>query len=106
ELPEDDVGTGEITEPLALLEPAGQALLAEIEQRRLVIEDAVASGDGFRRAFQEASRFKPAVDRFFDDVLVMADDPRARRARLQLLRKLERLILKLANISEVVREDR
>jgi glycyl-tRNA synthetase beta subunit len=45
------------------------------------------------------------VDRFFVDVLVMADDPRVRRARLTLLSTLKDLVLRAAgDISEVAPE--
>ena len=65
---------------------------------------AVETGDGYREAFAEAAKFKPAVDRFFADVLVMSPDPEVREARLRLMRRLERQILKLADISEIVGE--
>jgi glycyl-tRNA synthetase beta chain len=91
---------------LTLTEPAERALADEIDRRRPIIEAAVVSGDGFRRAFAEAAQFKPAVDKFFDDVLVMAPDPHVRQSRLRLLRRLETLILKLADISEIVAEDK
>jgi len=87
-----------------LHEPAELALLAELEQRQLTIEAAVASGD-FRRGFAEAARFGPAVDTFFKDVFVMVDDPALKMARLQLMRRLEQVILSLADISEIVTED-
>jgi glycyl-tRNA synthetase beta chain len=85
-------------------EPAERALIDEINQRRPVIESAVASGQGYRAAFAEASRFGPTVAKFFDDVLVMAEDPKLREARLALLKRLEGLILQLADISEMVPE--
>jgi glycyl-tRNA synthetase beta chain len=88
----------------ALTEPAEKALLAEIETRSPVIDRAVERGDGFREAFAEASRFKPAVDRFFDEVLVMTPDPELRQRRLALLWRLVTLILKLGDISEIVAE--
>ena len=56
-------------------------------------------------AFAEAARFGPAVDRFFIDILVMTDDPGLRLRRLALLKRLERLILRLADVSEIVKED-
>jgi glycyl-tRNA synthetase beta chain len=87
-----------------LKEPAELALVQEIEQRRPAIASAVASGQGYRQAFAEASRFGPTVAKFFDDVLVMADDPKLRDARLGLLKRLEGLILQLADISEMVPE--
>jgi glycyl-tRNA synthetase beta chain len=91
--------------PLASREPAEVLLIEEIEARRQVIERAVERGEGYREAFAEAARFKPAVDRFFDDVLVMAPDPAVRESRLRLLRRLEHVILKLADISEIVPEE-
>ena len=88
----------------ALTEPAERALVEEMNQRRPVIESAVASGQGYRAAFAEASRFGPTVAKFFDDVLVMAEDPKLREARLALMKRLEGLILQLADVSEMVPE--
>ncbi len=87
-------------------EPAEQALWAEIQKRAPIIEASDTDGRGFREAFAEASRFKPAVDRFFNDVLVMAPDADVRRRRLALLSRLVHLVLKLADISEIVAEDK
>jgi glycyl-tRNA synthetase beta chain len=78
------------------------ALLDEIQRRRPIIDSAVAQGDGYRKAFAEAAAFAPAVARFFDDVMVMTDEPGLREARLRLLRRLESLILQLAAVSELV----
>jgi glycyl-tRNA synthetase beta chain len=89
-----------------LSEPAERALLDEIERRRPIIESVLQRGGGYREAFAEAARFGPAVDRFFADVLVMAPDPAVREARLRLLRRLEALILRLADISEIVVEEK
>ncbi len=86
----------------ALREPAELALRDDIDRRRPAIDNAVAQGDGYRKAFGEAAAFAPAVAKFFDDVMVMADDPAVREARLRLLRRLESLILQLADISEMV----
>ncbi len=85
-----------------LQEPAELALLNEIEQRAPIIEGVVAAGENYRRGFGEAAKFGPAVDRFFKEVFVMADQPALRRARLRLMRQLEGLILTLADISEIV----
>jgi glycyl-tRNA synthetase beta chain len=88
-----------------LAEPAETALLAEVLVRSPVVASSIESGSNFRAAFSEAARFGPAVDRFFDDVMVMADDPGLRSARLRLLRRLEGVMLQLADISELVAED-
>ncbi len=89
-----------------LTEPAEAELLAEFKARRPVIEGAIERGDDFRLAFSEAAKFGPAVERFFKDVLVMTDDQSLKAARLRLLKRLELLILKLADISEIVAEER
>ena len=91
-------------EPL-LKEPSERALLQELERRAPVIEASVETGENYRQAFAEASKFGPAVARFFDDVMVMADDRSLRKARLRLMRRLEKLILQLADVSEIVREN-
>ena len=87
-----------------LVEPAEVALLGAIEAREPAIAAAVASGQGFRQAFSEAARLGPAVGKFFDDVLVMAEDQRLREARLRLMKRLETLLLQLADVSEIVPE--
>jgi glycyl-tRNA synthetase beta chain len=86
-----------------LREPAELALFDEIQQRQQTIEAAIAAAD-FRRAFAEAARFGPAVDRFFTEVFVMVDDATLKLARLQLMKGLETLILELADVSEIVAE--
>ena len=52
-------------------------------------------------AFARLAELQPDVARFFDDVLVMADEPSVRRARLQLMANLRDLVLQLADISEI-----
>ena len=81
---------------------AERQLRDELDHRGPKIEQAVSAGEGFRGAFAEAAQFGPAVDKFFTDVLVMADDVGIRRRRLALMRRLEMLILKLADVSEIV----
>lgn len=87
-----------------LTEDAERQLLAEVEARQPVIEDVIDAGEDFRRGFSEAAKFGPAVNRFFAEVFVMVDDPVIRVARLRLMKRLERLILQLADISEIVVE--
>jgi glycyl-tRNA synthetase beta chain len=96
-----DEASGESLESV-LVEPAEQALLAEIEARRPAIERAGTEGHGFREAYVEASKFEPVVARFFDEVFVMSDDPRLRQGRLRLMKRLESVILQLGDISEIV----
>ena len=87
----------------ALTEPAERALLAELDRRRPVIEQAAKSAD-YRKAFTEIAGLRAAVDRFFTEVFVMAEDARLRNARLALMADLRDLILQFADISEIVPE--
>jgi len=91
--------------PMTLREDAELTLRDEIAARRPVIEKAVADGHGYREAFGEAAKFGPTVARFFDDVLVMADDEGLRESRLRLMAQLESLILELADPSEMVQDE-
>jgi glycyl-tRNA synthetase beta chain len=86
---------------VALSEPAEQALLAELDAHRPRIESAAAAAD-YRQAFVDLAGLRPVVDRFFNEVFVMAEDARLRTARLTLMAELRDLILTLADISEIV----
>ncbi len=99
-----DVEAGRATVSDEVPEPAEAGLAAELERRRPAIAAAVAAGTDYSAAFAEAAAFGPAVDRFFTDVLVMAGDPDLRRRRLVLLKRLEHLILQLADVSALVKE--
>jgi glycyl-tRNA synthetase beta chain len=90
----------------SLTEPAEKALAAEVDRLQPMIEATMSSGTGYRQAFGEAAKAGPAVAKFFDDVMVMTDDPKLRDARLRLLRRLEGLILQLADVSEIVPEEK
>jgi len=106
ELSDADQRAEENDPPLKALlkEPAEIALLEELEQRAPVIDSVLKSGEDLRRAFVEAAQFGPAVDRFFTEIFVMVEDPALRKARLRLMKVLERLILRIADISEIVSE--
>lgn len=92
---------GGFTELELLTEPAETALLTEVTHREPKIEAAIVQRR-YADAFMEAAGFGPAVDRFFADVFVMTEDLQMRNARLLLMARLESLILKLADISEIV----
>jgi len=58
-------------------------------------------------AMQQLGSLYPSVDRFFTDVLVMADDPTLRQARLALLTRLRTPILqRIGDISEIATEEK
>ncbi len=88
-----------------LTEPAERALAQELLARRGTILFAADTGSAYREALAEAAKYGPSVATFFDDVLVMADDPKVRQARLFLMKALERQILRLADVSEIVLQE-
>jgi glycyl-tRNA synthetase beta chain len=103
----DGFDVQELTQPdlrTWLREPAEVALLEELERRGPAIDSVLESGENLRRAFVEAAQFGPAVDRFFTEIFVMVDDVALRTARLRLMKRLERQILRIADISEIVSE--
>ncbi len=55
----------------------------------------------YRGALEAISTLRPAVDRFFDKVLVMAEDREIRRNRLRLLSKLDELFSGIAHFAEI-----
>jgi glycyl-tRNA synthetase beta chain len=60
-------------------------------------QDAVRAGD-YVGALRELATLRPTVDAFFDQVMVMADDPALRANRLALLDALRRQFLRIADI--------
>jgi glycyl-tRNA synthetase beta chain len=84
-----------------LREPAELQLLTELDARAPVIRDAATRAD-YKDAFTAIAALQPAVAKFFDDVLVMAEDEQVRTARLGLVATLRDLILEIADISEIV----
>ncbi|MDE3157010.1 MAG: glycine--tRNA ligase subunit beta, partial [Acidobacteriota bacterium] len=72
-----------------------------IERRQPAIRQAMASRR-YPDALAQLAGLRPAVDRFFVEVLVMADEEALRRARLTLMGQLRDLVLEIADISEIV----
>ncbi|HEV2491070.1 MAG TPA: glycine--tRNA ligase subunit beta [Candidatus Acidoferrales bacterium] len=58
----------------------------------------------YREALEAIAELRPVVDRFFDDVLVMAEDESVRRNRLGLLAMLRREFSTIADFSIMVSE--
>ena len=86
----------------ALAEPAERALLEALDLRRPRDRSAPWPAATTGAAFVDIAGLRAAVDRFFTEVFVMADDVRIRNARLKLMADLRDLILHLADISEII----
>ncbi|MGB5638413.1 MAG: glycine--tRNA ligase subunit beta [Sedimenticolaceae bacterium] len=59
------------------------------------------AGANYGATLQALSGLRSPVDRFFDDVMVMADDPAVRTNRLALLSSLARQFLQVADLSHL-----
>jgi len=74
-------------DPTAFSEKASRALWSEVEQA----QRAVASEPTVDALMTVLRGLRPAIERFFDDVLVMADDQRLRENRLGMLQAISAL---------------
>jgi glycyl-tRNA synthetase beta chain len=81
-----------------LAEPAEQALYRHVQQLAGEVEPLFAAGD-YSRALSRLATLRPAVDDFFDNVMVMDEDERLRNNRLALLDTLSALFLRTADLS-------
>jgi glycyl-tRNA synthetase beta chain len=74
------------------------------------IPEIASAAEGFRqardysRALAEISKIRPAVDAFFDKVMVMVEDEELRANRLALLRTMLKEFSTIADFSEIVTE--
>ena len=94
----DERGTGLVSD--LLVEPAEQKLYAvlldvEAEVRRCFAETR------YFPAFRALATLSPAIGAFFDDVLVMAEDPAVRTNRLALLARLDALFGEVGDLSQI-----
>jgi glycyl-tRNA synthetase beta chain len=65
---------------------------------------AQAAANNYRDQLERISTLRPAVDRFFDKVLVMAEDREVRQNRLRLLKKLDELFSGIAHFAEIAQK--
>ncbi|WP_335342301.1 glycine--tRNA ligase subunit beta [Sedimenticola hydrogenitrophicus] len=78
--------------------PQEQTLYSVIEQKRTEIAPLMAAA-AYEQVLQSLATLQAPVDQFFDQVMVMADDPAIRANRLALLNRLNKLFLGVADIS-------
>lgn len=83
-----------------LHEPAEKTLFAEVEKLTPLIEAQLTHND-YTTALKSLANLRPAVDAFFADVMVNADDTAIRANRLALLAQLARLMNCAADISRL-----
>ena len=86
--------------PAALKEDAEKTLLNQIQSIAPVVDQFVALGE-YGQALSTLATLKAPVDRFFEEIMVMADDLEVRRQRLALLSNLHHLMNQVADISRL-----
>ncbi|MBI5882509.1 MAG: glycine--tRNA ligase subunit beta [Elusimicrobia bacterium] len=84
----------------ALKEPAELALLDSLERLEGEVSAAVSGGD-FLAGLRLLAAIKPPLDRFFEEVMVMAEDQGLRQARIALLSRLVRCFRSVADLAEI-----
>jgi glycyl-tRNA synthetase beta chain len=88
----------------AASEMSERALLTHAAEKAKLVEKA-HSELRYRDALMVLAELQPHVAKFFDDVMVMAEEPQVRRVRLQLMAKLRDLVLRIADISEIASDN-
>lgn len=81
-------------------DPAEGALHESLQQVIGKVDTALAKAD-YLAALTEIATLKPAIDLFFEKVMVMAEDERVRGNRLALLTGISRLFARLADFSRL-----
>ena len=91
--------TGDVSEK-RFEQDAERALYAALVTAAETVRPLLDARD-YTRALQSLAALREPVDRFFDDVMVMADDAAVRSNRLALLGALRALFLDVADISRL-----
>ncbi len=92
-----------LPEPEQFAEEAERWLWAEVQRVQPEVNRALAEGD-YRRVLELLLSLRPAIDRLFDDVLIMCPDEVLRINRLRLLSAVRSLFYQVADLSEIVLE--
>ena len=87
-------------DPALLQDEAEKALAAAVTRVKPDVDAAFAGGD-FSGTLKTLAQLRDAVDAFFNDVMVMADDIKLRNNRLALLATLHGMMNRVADISKL-----
>ena len=101
-LAEREEGAAETLDPALLVEPAEVEVAQALERLDGQLDAALEAGD-FDTAVASAAELGPALDQFFEDVLVMAEDRAVRANRLRLLLNVRDTLGKLGELSQIPR---
>lgn len=98
-------GTHSSLDESVLIVTAERELLAAVESAEARAGNALLEGD-HEAALHALAALAGPLDRFFTDVMVLCEDPTLRQARLALLARIERVFLRLADVSRLSAEPR
>jgi len=90
----------ETVNPALFEEAAEKMLWSELDALRETVNAHVAKRD-YVAAIGDLASIRESVDAFFDDVMVMAEDPAVRQNRLALLNQIYQLFLQVADVSRL-----
>ena len=90
-------------DPTGLQEESEKQLAALIPQTVAAVEKLRAARD-YEGALIEIAKLRPAIDKFFEKVMVMVDDDHLRANRLALLQTVVKEFSTIADFSEIVTE--
>jgi glycyl-tRNA synthetase beta chain len=85
-----------------LTDPAEKEVVEALEQVEPEIATALETAD-FEAAVEAGARLGPVLDRFFEEVLVMAEDADVRKNRLRLLLEVRDTLGALGDLSQIPR---
>ncbi len=94
---------GSVVDPSGFREEPEKSLAAQIPEVAHTVNTFRRAHD-YSHALAEISRIRPAVDAFFDKVMVMVEDDQLRANRLALLQSLLKEFSTIADFSEIVTE--
>lgn len=86
--------------PDLLAEPAERRLHAQLMEIETNLEHQLVEGE-YLDTYMALASLSPAIATFFDDVLVMAEDPAVRANRLALLARLDALFSEVGDLSQI-----
>jgi glycyl-tRNA synthetase beta chain len=89
-------------DPKLLTEPAERVVAAALEEVEPEIATALETAD-FAAAVEAGARLGPVLHRFFEDVLVMAEDQKVRENRLRLLLDVRDTLRALGDLRQIPR---
>jgi glycyl-tRNA synthetase beta chain len=87
---------------LNMLEDGTERALCDAAHQRIPDVARLAAGFDYSALFGELTKLNPAVNQFFDDVMVMVEDEAVRKNRLSLLAFVDSLYKTLADFTKVV----